>query len=69
MLSIGGSPGPVCDARFSLDLNAFRAGLVGGNPAPFLSIPGQRVDVQWWGRDSLAAGSFLSDALEFHVCP
>ena len=69
IFSIGGTPGPSCDAHFELDMNAFAAGLAGGNPAPFLAIVGQRVDAQVWGCDSVAAGSFLSDAVAYTVCP
>jgi hypothetical protein len=66
--SVGGTPG-ACDAQFQLDWNAFAAGAAGGNPAAFLSNVGQRVDLQWWGRDTLANGSLLSDALGYEVCP
>jgi hypothetical protein len=58
-----------CDGEFALDMNAFAFGNAGGNPDPFLSIPGTQVNVQWWGRDSIATGSFLSDAGEYLVCP
>jgi hypothetical protein len=69
LLSLGGTPGNQCDARFEIDMNAFASGLAGGNPAAWLSTPGQHVDVQWWGRDTLSAGSFLSDALRYDACP
>ncbi|MBK8179648.1 MAG: VCBS repeat-containing protein [Planctomycetes bacterium] len=69
VISLGGTPGPVCDALFRLDMNAFASGNGGGNPAAFLSVVGQHVHVQWWGRDSTAVGSFLSNALQYHVCP
>jgi hypothetical protein len=39
------------------------------NPAAFLSLPGQQVNCQWWGRDTPATGSFMSNALEYWVCP
>ena len=58
-----------CDGEFIIDMNAFAAGNAGGNPDPFLSMPGTQVNVQWWGRDSLMTGSFLSDAAEYLVCP
>jgi hypothetical protein len=69
VLSIGGTPGPLCDAVFRLDLNAFASGNAGGNPAAFLQTLGQRVNVQWWGRDNTIVGSFLSDAIQLNVCP
>ena len=65
-LSGGFSP---CDGEFGIDMNAFASGNAGGNPAGFLSVPGSLVNVQWWGRDSLATGSFLSSALEYTQCP
>ena len=40
-----------------------------GNPDPFLLVVGQRVNGQWWGRDSVATGSFLSDGIEYDVGP
>ena len=57
------------DAIYELDVNAFAAGMAGGNPAPFLSVPGTTVHCQWWGRDTLAHGPYLTAALEFTVCP
>jgi hypothetical protein len=63
----GGSAGQ-CDASFAFDMNAYAAGSA-GQPAPFLSVPGQAVDVQWWARDTFAFGNVLSDALEYHVGP
>jgi len=68
-MSQGGTPGPFCDGRFVFDVNAFRAGLAGGNPQAYLSIPGTVVVCQIWGRDSFVHGDFLSEALEFAMCP
>ena len=72
----GGTPGPNCDGVFSIDWNAFAQGVwmpPGGqmqsNPAGFLKTIGQVVNVQWWGRDTLSTGTFMSDALEYTVCP
>jgi hypothetical protein len=50
-------------------MNCFAAGLCGGNPQAYLSVPGTTVDCQWWGRDTVTQGSYLSDALEYFVCP
>ena len=69
VFAIGGTPGPACDAIFSIDWNAFAASSLGGNPAPFLHSLGQRVQLQWWGRDTPVHGSFLSNALDYAVCP
>lgn len=69
VVSLGGTPGANCDAVFRLDWNTFASGQVGGNPAAFLTQLGQRVNLQWWGRDSNSHGSLLSDAVEYGVCP
>ena len=68
-ISIGGTPGAFCDALFRIDMNAFASSNAGGNPAAFLSAVGQHINVQWWGRDSTANGTFLSDAIQYEVCP
>ena len=72
----GGTPGPNCDGVFTLDMNAFAHGLwvpqggqASNNPAPFLRSISQQINCQWWGRDSVATGTFMSDALEYIVCP
>ena len=63
----GGTPG-ACDGAFSIDMNAFAFGGGGGFvPAGYLSVCGTRVFAQFWGRDSLMTGSFLSDAIEYVV--
>jgi len=58
-----------CDGEFALDMNAFASGNAGGNPAAFLLGAGNVIFTQWWGRDSVATGSFLSDAMHYTVCP
>ncbi len=68
--SSGGNPGPAidCSGAYSIDMNAFAAGLLGGTPAQELRQPGRGVDCQWWSRDPQAQfGSSLSDALEYVV--
>jgi hypothetical protein len=67
-VSSGGTPG-LCDGTFTIDMNCFAAGACGGNPVGFLRAPGTFVSTQWWGRDSVATGSFLSDGLTYVVGP
>jgi len=68
VLSSGGTPG-ACDSSFVLDMNAFAAGQAGGNPNLFLSVPGTMVNAQWWGRDNVQNGEYLSNAVEYVVAP
>jgi len=70
----GGTPGPNCDGFFSLDINEFASGnYMPGfptfNPAAFLLVAGTQVNVQWWGRDTVPTGSFMSDAVQFFTRP
>jgi hypothetical protein len=76
-------PAPTgCDGVFSIDMNAFAKGLwvvpdctgapsgtPPNNPAGFLTVAGTKVFTQWWGRDSVPTGSFVSEGLCYDVCP
>jgi carbonic anhydrase/acetyltransferase-like protein (isoleucine patch superfamily) len=69
-----------CDGEFAIDMNRFAAGMwqvpdcagepsgfPSSMPAAYLSTPGTEVFCQYWGRDSMMTGSFLSDALSYIV--
>ena len=56
-----------CDGVLSLDMNCFAAGACGGNPLTSLTVPGTQIDCQFWGRDTVANGALLSNALEYFV--
>ena len=68
LMSIGGTPG-MCDALRSMDMNAFAHALIGGNPQAYLSAPGTQINVQFWGRDTIANGSYLSNGGQYIVGP
>jgi hypothetical protein len=69
----GGTAGLAdCSGRIALDWNAFAKGLLGGNPAPELLIPGTAVCCQAWGRDPGFVPPFdrmLSNAIRYVVLP
>ena len=72
-LESGGTPGPNCDGAFNIDMNAFNTvnwTSTGCSPAPgqtnpagFLGVPGNFVQAQMWGRDSVSTGQSVSDGI------
>jgi hypothetical protein len=67
--SLGGIPKEAdCSGTFSIDMNAFAAGLLGGHPRPELGMPGTTVHCQYWNREEAATFSAgLTDAVEYTV--
>jgi hypothetical protein len=45
------------------------SGLAPNNPAAFLQNAGQDVFCQFWGRDSVATGSFVSSGIKYTIGP
>jgi len=77
-----GTAGNNCDGVFTIDMNAFGygawivpdcagapSGTPANSPAAFLSTPGTSVSAQWWGRDTVATGSYVSNGLSWTIGP
>jgi hypothetical protein len=51
------------------DCAGLPSGIGPNAPAAYLTGPGQDIYCQFWGRDTVATGSFLSDGLRYTIEP
>jgi hypothetical protein len=73
-MSSGGNNLPFqdCSGIYQIDMNSFAHGLLGGTPLAALTVQGQRVYAQFWGRDNGFGppnDTTLTDAIQYDVGP
>ncbi len=56
-------------ALFVPDCAGSPSGIPANTPAPYLLLPGTTVVGQYWGRDSMATGSFVSAGILWAIGP